>query len=82
MLPTCRQVAEQLSENIDQPITGFKWLKLQLHLVMCKFCRLYGKQIDLSSKTINLIEPKVKPSIEFKDKMVQRYRDCVSNKEN
>ena len=71
MLPTCKQVTEQLSENLDQPISGIKRFKLQLHLWMCKYCSLYGKQIKLSSKTINLIEPKVKPSEEFKDKMIQ-----------
>jgi predicted anti-sigma-YlaC factor YlaD len=81
MLPTCRQVAEQLSENLDQNVTGVKWFKLKIHLLMCKYCRQYGKQLDLSSKTINLAEPKVKPSEEFKDKMVQQYKDCHCMKE-
>jgi len=80
MLPTCRQVAEQLSESLDQPATGIKWFKLQLHLLMCKYCRTYGHQIELSAKAINLVEPKVKPSDEFKDEMVQHYRDSHCQK--
>jgi len=82
MLPTCRQVAEQLSYNLDQPATGVKWLKLQFHLLMCQYCRLYGKQIKLSSKIINLITAKVKPSEKFKDEMVQHYRDCHHHNSN
>ena len=80
MLPTCRQVAEQLSDHLDQPATGFKWLKLQFHLLMCKYCRIYGKQIELSTKTINLAEPKVVPSNSFKNVMVQHYKDCHCQK--
>lgn len=82
MLPTCRQIAEQLSDNLDQPITGIKWVKLKIHLMMCHFCRLYGKQIKLSSKTINLVEPKLEPSEEFKQAMVQHYKDCHCKKED
>ncbi|TQV89155.1 hypothetical protein [Aliikangiella coralliicola] len=76
MLPSCKQVAEQLSENIDQPVTGFRWLKLKLHLLMCAYCRRYGSQIEISSKTINLMGQEKKPSEALKEKMMAHYRDC------
>ena len=76
MLPTCRQVAEQLSENIDKPLTGMRWLKLKLHLLMCAYFRRYGKQIDLSAKTVKLTEKPIEPNEALKQRLLQHYRDC------
>ena len=81
MLPSCKQVAEQLSENIDQPLTGMSWLKLKLHLLMCAYCRRYGNQIEISAKTINLLGSEQKPSEALKQKMLQHYRDCRCDKD-
>ena len=80
MLPSCRQVAEQLSENIDQPLTGVRWLKMKLHLLICDYCRRYGKQIELSAKTTNLVKPEVEEDDALKQKLLQHYRDCHQNK--
>lgn len=83
MLPTCKQVAEQLSENIDQPVKGLKWLKLKLHLLICVYCRRYGKQLELSSKTINLVDTKeYQPDQALKEIMMQRFKDCHCNKDD
>ncbi len=81
MLPKCREVAEQLSENIDQPVTGFKRFKLKLHLLLCAYCRRYGKQIELSSDTLNSIDKnnKPKPSDSFKASMISRYKKLFSD---
>ena len=81
MMPSCRQVAEQLSENIDEPLTGRRWLSLKFHLMMCAICRRYGKQIELSSKSINLLErDRSLPSEKLKKEMIEHYRQC--HKEN
>jgi len=82
MLPSCKQVAEQLSENMEQPITGLSWFKLKLHLIMCQVCRLYGKQIELSAKTVNLLDSKETPSQALKQEILQHYRDCHGKKQD
>ena len=51
MLPNCKQVAEMLSEDLDQPISGLRRFKFKLHLVMCRYCRRYGEQLQLASET-------------------------------
>jgi len=56
MLPSCREVSELASENLDNPIKGARWLKMKLHLMMCKHCRLYKKQMDLTQKTVCQME--------------------------
>lgn len=80
MLPTCKQVTELLSENIDEPITGIKWFKLKIHLLMCRYCLRYGKQIKISADSVRLTEDNVEPSETFKQEMVQHYRDCHCQK--
>jgi hypothetical protein len=45
LMPTCRQVARIQSDALDQPLTSFKRFGLWLHLLVCKWCRRYGKQI-------------------------------------
>ena len=76
MLPSCRQVAEQLSENIDKPLTGMRWLKLKIHLLMCAYCRRYGKQMNLSANTIRLADKERCPNEALKEKLLQHYREC------
>ncbi|MCW8879031.1 MAG: zf-HC2 domain-containing protein [Kangiellaceae bacterium] len=81
MLPTCKQVAEQLSEEIDQPLTGFKKFKLKLHLLMCVYCRRYGEQLNISSKTIDLLAAKNKPNEELREKLLSHFRECHQHPE-
>ena len=66
MLPNCKQVAEQVSENIDQPLTGTRWLKMKFHLLMCAYCRRYNKQIQISSDTVSTICNEAKPNEEVR----------------
>jgi hypothetical protein len=45
LLPTCRQVSRLQSGVLDQPFSLPKRFGLRLHLLVCKWCRRYGKQI-------------------------------------
>jgi len=45
LLPTCRQVSRLQSDLLDQPLSLPKRFGLRLHLLICKWCRRYGKQI-------------------------------------
>ena len=76
MLPSCKQAAEQLSEQIDQPMSGLRWLKLKIHLLICKYCRRYGKQIAISSKSINLVVTDKPVDRELKERLLEHYRSC------
>ena len=75
MLPSCKQVAEKLSENLDQPLTGGMWLKVKFHLIMCRLCRLYGKQIEITSNTIKSIDEDCEASPEVRLKVENSYRE-------
>ncbi|MGX5175459.1 anti-sigma factor family protein [Aliikangiella sp. IMCC44653] len=74
MMPTCKQVAEQLSHNIDTPITGLKRMKLKLHLIMCRLCRRYQKQINISAQSIRLVNQHKVPDSHLKLTMLNLYK--------
>jgi hypothetical protein len=43
--PTCRDVARLQSDALDQDLGIPKRLGMRIHLLMCRWCRRYGKQI-------------------------------------
>jgi hypothetical protein len=73
MLPTCRQVAELASENIDEPVRGARWLKMKLHLLICTYCRRYGKQMVLSSKTVKALDHSCQPNETIRKKVEECF---------
>lgn len=46
---TCRDAARLQSEALDAKLCFSKRLGLWLHLLICKWCRRYGKQIQFLS---------------------------------
>jgi len=75
MLPNCKQIAEQASENIDTPLTGMAWVKLKLHLLICKHCNRYVNQIELSSKTVEAMNTDCEPNEIVKKNVEECYRE-------
>ena len=75
MLPNCKQIAEQTSENIDEPLKGTRWLNMKFHMLMCAFCRRYGNQMALSSKSVEYLTQKNKPSEETRINVENCYSE-------
>jgi len=73
-LPSCREIAEQLSENLDQPLTGWRAIKMKIHLMMCAYCQRYGRQMELTSQTIRSIDEAHHPDPQLEESVVQIYR--------
>ena len=53
LLPTCRQVSRLQSDALDQPLSLPKRFGLRLHLLVCKWCRRYGKQIRFLHQAVH-----------------------------
>ena len=53
LLPTCRQVSRLQSDLLDQPLSLPKRFGLRLHLLVCKWCRRYGKQIRFLHQAVH-----------------------------
>ena len=43
--PNCREATRLQSEALDHPLGLGQRIGLRIHLVLCKWCRRYGKQI-------------------------------------
>src|SRR5687768_5175177 len=43
--PNCREASRLQSAALDQPLSLRRRFGLRLHLLICKWCRRYGKQI-------------------------------------
>lgn len=45
-MPSCREVAERLSREQDEPNPHGRSLALRMHLLVCNHCRRYDKQLQ------------------------------------
>ena len=43
--PSCKAATRLQSEALDHPLTPVQRFGLRMHLILCKWCRRYGKQI-------------------------------------
>jgi hypothetical protein len=52
LLPTCRDVARLQSESLDHSLSFPKRLGMRVHLLVCSWCRRYGKQIHFLQQAV------------------------------
>ena len=45
--PNCKEAVRLQSDALDQPLPFRKRIGLGIHLLLCKWCRRYGRQILL-----------------------------------
>ncbi|CAI8695400.1 zf-HC2 domain-containing protein [Burkholderia pyrrocinia] len=48
MLPeACKSIARLVSDSLDRPLTASEWLRVRVHLPICRGCRNFRDQIAL-----------------------------------
>jgi hypothetical protein len=50
--PSCKTAARLQSEALDHKLTWRQQLGLHIHLVLCKWCSRYGKQIAFVHESV------------------------------
>jgi len=55
-MPTCKEMTELLSDAIETPQPWPKRCAMQLHLLVCKTCRRYNRQIQLIQQAFHKID--------------------------
>src|SRR5690349_7818481 len=45
VMPTCREITRLQSDALDRNLPLFKRTAVRLHLLICSWCRRYGKHI-------------------------------------
>ena len=68
---TCRQTTELVSRSLDRPLRLNQRLRLQLHLLICRSCRRYCKQLNFLKRAASLFDKRIeanRPPLSPKDK--------------
>ena len=50
MMINCKESAVRSSQLRDRQLKGIRKVELWYHLLICQFCRIYGKQIGMLGK--------------------------------
>jgi hypothetical protein len=61
--PSCRTAARLRSEALDHKLTWRQQLGLRIHLVLCKWCSRYGKQIAFIHESVHSRPDEVAQSV-------------------
>jgi hypothetical protein len=51
-MPSCREVARLISESLDKPLPIHKRVSMQIHFMMCGWCRAFNRQMHMLHKVI------------------------------
>ena len=51
--PNCREASRLQSEALDHPLPLAQRFGLRVHLLLCKWCRRYGKQIRFLRQAVH-----------------------------
>lgn len=49
---TCKEVTQLISESMDRDLPVWQRISMRFHLLMCKFCSRYEKQLLFIRKAI------------------------------
>ncbi len=50
----CRTASELLSRELDEPLNKMEWLGVRGHLISCRSCRRFRRQIQWIRKAIRI----------------------------
>lgn len=79
--PTCREASRLQSEALDRPLPWLKRLGLRFHLILCQWCRRYGKQIrflrDASHENAEQVSEAAPQSLssDARERLKRAFRD-------
>lgn len=81
---SCRDVTQLISESMDTSLPIGKRIGMRLHLLMCKFCTRYERQLLLIRETVRRIaateeKPGEPPGGTLSEEAKERIRKSLRN---
>ena len=61
--PNCREAGRAQSEALDRPLPPVRRFGLRLHLLICQWCRRYGRQIRFIHEAAHQHDAKLAESV-------------------
>ncbi len=73
---SCKQASQLISQSLDRPLTLRERFALQLHLIVCKYCKRFSQHLQILRAAIR----KMVDSIENNDtiKMTSAARERIA----
>lgn len=62
MMINCHKASTLASESLDHPLTLIKRFSLRFHLLICRFCRRYLRQVRFIHEALSLADEETKLS--------------------
>ena len=70
----CRDVSERASDFLDATLPFRVRQQMRIHLMMCRFCREYIRQMALVVRTLSQL-PRPQPEAETKAALIALFRE-------
>lgn len=70
----CREITERASDFLDATLPWHVRLQVRLHVMMCRYCREYIRQLALVTRTLRRL-PGQEPSAEVQSRLLSLFRD-------
>ena len=69
----CREITERASDFLDATLPWHVRLQVRLHLMMCRFCREYVRQMTLVVRSLRRL-PQQAPSVDTQRDLLTLFR--------
>ena len=69
----CREVSERVSDFLDATLPSGVRLQMRLHLLMCRICREYVRQMALVVGALRRL-PRHEPTAELRTELLAMFR--------
>jgi len=79
----CKEVTRMVSESLDRESSFYHRVGIRIHLLMCKFCSRYRRQLLILRDVIHLYtthSEKIEPSIALPLEAKARIKSAMSQK--
>jgi hypothetical protein len=77
---SCKDVTQLISESMDHSLPIGKRIGVRLHLLMCKFCSRYERQLLLIRETVRrIVATEEKPGETLSEEAKERIRKSLRN---
>lgn len=69
----CREISERTSDFVDAALPWRAQLEVRLHVMMCRFCREYVRQIRLVARTLGRL-PRLDSAPAIDQELLELFR--------
>lgn len=77
---SCKDATKLLSESMDRKLPLGKRIGVRLHLIFCKWCARYERQLLLIRETVGRLAATMEaPGETLSEEARQRIRESISN---